>query len=331
MHVTRRIWRIVFSGFVCTMVSCHVITGTESIDATSQPATDTTQQHDNNNNTYATADTLEGFLQLFEPDSRPQGLHHDNRTGKTVISAGGGEMAKSDVCSPRPTSVKIEYPTDNPRVVFFPVCTLVERCGGCTTSPNVACVPTAIERSSYKALSGEYPTDGSGQLINPGYINIVIERHLTCRVQCMLDAEKCGPGKSFNARSCSCDCLEVRRCLPPLVFDPENCSCNCGPVNCCPAGQATPCRLVLNNNTCQCDVTDRMYINAGGSIPSLQQVVTNAQATPSAAAPNTTSTTSSANDPCANYKCPPRTVKYVNNRGVCACRLQNTIPRQGGP
>ncbi|XP_059168063.1 uncharacterized protein LOC131950049 [Physella acuta] len=352
MHLKSALLNCFVLGFICTMVRCNVIVSTDSTVDTTQPPSETTQppsgtaqptsgpsqpssgpsQPTTDTSGYESAETLEGFLTLFANDSKPQEISYsfDNATGKAVISAAGGRLAESDDCSPRPTTVRIEVPLDNPRVRYFPLCTRIERCGGCTATPNVACVPTYVERVSYKVLKGEYPYDGAQHLMFPGYANVVIERHVTCRVQCMLNAEKCGPGKSFDSYRCSCQCLDIRRCEPPFFFDPETCRCSCGPVNCCPAGQATPCRLVVNNSTCLCDIDNRIHISTGNSNgnSSSLQVVHNvpAETTPPPATPSTTTATSSANDPCATYPCPPRTSKYLTPQGLCSCRLDRPRP-----
>ncbi|XP_059168065.1 uncharacterized protein LOC131950050 isoform X2 [Physella acuta] len=317
MHLARRILQIVFLGFLCTMVSCHGLISDESIDATSQPDTETTQQYDNNNN-YEKASTLEGFIRLLGDDPRQvlSSMYGQNDGGKNI--------AKPDICSPRPISVKLKYNLDRTGIIHYPVCTLVDRCGGCST-PGVKCVPTKTEWLNLTAIAAEYSNTAIAWTYKEVYV--AIRRHLSCKIQCSLNDEKCGPKKIFKAADCLCYCREHLKCESPFFLDPETCNCTCGPINCCPDGPAKPCHLVLNNKTCQCDLKPQMYSNASGSIPSSQQVVTSALSTPPAAAPNTTSTTSSANDPCANYKCPPRTVKYVNNGRGCACRTQNVIPQ----
>ncbi|XP_059168066.1 uncharacterized protein LOC131950050 isoform X3 [Physella acuta] len=203
MHLARRILQIVFLGFLCTMVSCHGLISDESIDATSQPDTETTQQYDNNNN-YEKASTLEGFIRLLGDDPRQvlSSMYGQNDGGKNI--------AKPDICSPRPISVKLKYNLDRTGIIHYPVCTLVDRCGGCST-PGVKCVPTKTEWLNLTAIAAEYSNTAIAWTYKEVYV--AIRRHLSCKIQCSLNDEKCGPKKIFKAADCLCYCREHLKCV----------------------------------------------------------------------------------------------------------------------
>lgn len=234
----------------------------------------------------------------------------DRDDGKQYIS-GGGRMAIPDTCSPRNVTIRIkmEGETDSD-IAYFPRCTKIERCGGCTSDPNLACVPRYTERISLKVLKGRVPYPGAAHLEFTGFANVIVDRHMTCKVSCKLNAQSCGPLKTFDGRRCSCKCTATSVCPPPLVWDSENCSCACGNViQCCEDKSSDDCGMVWNTKTCQCDLTDdgRIHISAGAA-------KTIAESAGTTTAPASTGQP----DPCLRFTCPGR-LRKVRKGTVCRC------------
>ncbi|BFZ14833.1 hypothetical protein BsWGS_17872 [Bradybaena similaris] len=199
--------------------------------------------------------SMDDFLAVLQRDGNPVSTgdifsNYTDQSGAIYIST-GGRMAQPDDCSPRDTTVRLTFDNTNPNIVFFPRCTKIERCGGCCASPHLECVPSYTERVSYKVIKAEQPYPGSNHLEWKGeYANVILDRHVTCRVQCTLTPDKCGPKKDFQERQCGCKCRVYERCLPPKVWDPEECECKCAEVHaCCTSGEA--CGMFFSKDTCE--------------------------------------------------------------------------------
>ncbi|CAL1544186.1 unnamed protein product [Lymnaea stagnalis] len=302
--------------------------------------------------------TIEAFVALLTKNGRQMTISdiysvNDSETGKMVIE-GGGRLAEPDDCSPRLTTVRLNFTNDS-RVVHFPRCTKIERCGGCCSSANLECVPAYAERVSLKVVKAEMKTLGSSHMTYTGFSTVIVDRHVTCRVQCSLNEQKCGPLKTFLQNQCSCRCKEYRRCQSPHIWDPESCDCKCAvEQNCCLAGQ--PCALVLNPSTCECSVDGRTLIESRANLTDEQRAQyraslnqgntansssdstdaetpnsdeeTTHETTPATTTTTTTTTTNTITteqSPCAGQRCPPHMVSVWNtNVNRCACR---PIPR----
>ncbi|KAK3747095.1 hypothetical protein RRG08_046482 [Elysia crispata] len=195
--------------------------------------------------------TMEEFMTLLRVNGRPVTEHdiyskYPSLT-KYRISAQGGYMAEADVCSPREMTVEFDLPEAIHGEVFFPRCTRVMRCGGCCASRHVACVPVEIEKKVFNVVESSVPFLRSDHLIFSGFRKVVVERHLSCRLQCNLSQKKCGPHKIFLPEQCTCACAKTFRCFGAKSWDPENCRCACMDTQNCFTGQK------LNQQTCRCE------------------------------------------------------------------------------
>lgn len=176
----------------------------------------------------------------------------ETQDGKRVIT-GGGVMATPDECSPRNVSVRLplDYSTSN--VAYWPECTMVQRCGGCT-QPNLACEPLYKEKIVLKVMRAEYSHPGAMNLQWKGYQSVEVERHLSCRPTCTLNATICGPLKTFQPYQCKCQCKSFSQCNSLQRWDETSCSCGCpNALSCCPAGQdQSTCQNRFDHATCRC-------------------------------------------------------------------------------
>lgn len=172
-------------------------------------------------------------------------------TGKLMVS-GGMEFAVPDGCHPRQTSVEIFEPGLPPNSILYPRCVKVLRCGGCCGTPNVECVPWYVERAVYNLLELSMGSPAGYQVVRP--YPLQIERHVSCKCECTLSQEVCGPNKEFSSAACSCLCRENVRCFPPKMFNPETCGCECATREVCCPPNYRDCRFEFNEETCECDV-----------------------------------------------------------------------------
>uniref|UniRef100_A0A0B7B9G0 Platelet-derived growth factor (PDGF) family profile domain-containing protein n=1 Tax=Arion vulgaris TaxID=1028688 RepID=A0A0B7B9G0_9EUPU len=278
----------------------------------------------------------------------------------------GDRIAQPDECSPRDTTVRLTFENSHPNWVYFPRCTQIERCGGCCASTNLECVPSYIERVTYKVLKAEVPFPGSPLLEWKGeFSSVILERHMSCRVQCTLTSIKCGPKKEFLNRQCECKCRNYLRCQPPLVWDPEHCECKCAEVlTCCKQGEL--CGLVFNKDTCECGIDvlhirnnitrediesyNAMLENATTTTDMVPSSSTESSSPPPGASSsptveariettvssNTTTSSTAANtttteyDPCPRVTCPINHYKHLNVHGSCSCRRNFFGSPRGG-
>ncbi|KAH9505691.1 hypothetical protein Btru_055511 [Bulinus truncatus] len=284
----------VHSTVVNNVISQSNVTTADSIST----GNDSTQY------TYQNIHTVQDFIGLLrQEDGRPLVMselfsEYDNTTGKFVVAEGGGRVAEPDDCSPRMTTVRLNFTHTDPKVVYFPQCTKIERCGGCCSSPNLECIPSYTERVSMRVFKAEVSSTEEG-LVYKGFAPVIVERHVMCRIQCSLSAEKCGPSKTFVRHQCVCKCRDVQRCQPPRVWDPDLCSCTCAvQTECCPNGQ--PCGLAFNRDTCQCSPdTGVVRISASNTYTegNNNQIV-------NVSSSGATTVAANSNDPCANWSCP---------------------------
>ncbi|KAI8798775.1 balbiani ring protein 3 [Biomphalaria glabrata] len=302
--------------------------------------------------------TLEAFMDILRLDDG-QAFNvtdfitsYDNETGKFLVSEGGGRIADPDDCSPRLSTVRLNVTSPDPKIVFFPQCTKMERCGGCCSSPNLECVPSYTERVSLKVFKAEVPSTDATQFVYKGFQTVIAERHLMCRIQCTLDETKCGPQKLFLRNQCMCKCRQDLRCDSPRAWDPEVCSCVCAiKKECCPSGQQ--CGLIFDPVKCDCAINNNvMRASSGANITAEQHQnywstygnnTSNAMNDLETQTASPTSTTTSTtlpptittvplpvpDDPCARHSCPGNMIKVVVlPANICGCRMR---PRTGRP
>ncbi|GFO39055.1 platelet-derived growth factor subunit a [Plakobranchus ocellatus] len=207
--------------------------------------------------------SMEDFLSLLTIGGRPATAEdiyskYISQSGEKVVD-GGGLLAVPDQCSPRPTTVDLGVKSENPRVVYFPTCAKVPRCGGCCTSPHVSCVPDQIETLNLNVIKAVVPYPDAVYLMFSSFKEIPVESHVRCRLHCSLSPDACGPKKIFQPERCGCKCAESKRCRGNTVWDEETCSCQCANKQvCC-------CGMVFNSDKCECEVaSDRQVSSAKG-------------------------------------------------------------------
>jgi hypothetical protein len=195
-------------------------------------------------------------------------------------------IATPDVCEPRPTTVAIPPDTD-PRIVYWPTCTQVPRCGGCCGLDLLECTPLEVEPINVLVMKQRISANDSSRYEYLGNVNIVLEKHLRCDCHCRTkqsdcnaatqdydeascscrcrnshDATSCPAPKRWDEKHCRCVCPVLVNCLDDEYFDFNSCSCiRRSPVAASASISSDPCanqtcrsgyRSVLVNNVCQC-------------------------------------------------------------------------------
>ncbi|GFN78081.1 platelet-derived growth factor subunit b [Plakobranchus ocellatus] len=167
----------------------------------------------------------------------------------------GHEIAEPDHCEPHEATVEVRVDNLSPTSRLFPKCVVAKRCGGCCAVNNVICKPTHIEYSIYHLLEiGMIMPELQIGLV--GTYTVEVEQHLSCRCECTLSEEKCGPLKTFDSFACDCRCTDMtNRCHPPKVLSLETCGCVCARKReCCPGGNY--CGRYFNTDTYVISVAD---------------------------------------------------------------------------
>jgi len=202
-------------------------------------------------------------------------------------------IATPDVCEPRPSTVAIP-PDSDPRVIYWPTCTKVDRCGGCCGLDLLECAPTAVETIYVQVMKQRMSANDSSRYDYLGNVNIPLEKHLSCDCHCRTKATDCNAAtQDYDEESCSCRCRnsqEATSCPSPKRWDDKYCRCVCPVlVNCLDDEY-------FDFNSCSC-----------------------IRGAPMAAGQTSSLLSPSAHNPCANQTCRAgyRSV-LVNNS--CQCR-----------
>nr|XP_029715509.1 uncharacterized protein LOC109424767 isoform X1 [Aedes albopictus]XP_029715510.1 uncharacterized protein LOC109424767 isoform X1 [Aedes albopictus] len=185
-----------------------------------------------------------------------QGLVEEDSIDHRIFSNGygersGGEVPKPAGCNTQATIVSLrpENNTD-PRLIYSPACTRVERCSGCCVSKRLSCQPTSTRLRTFSVNVLEYVSGTKTRFKNRDLA--VIEEHVGCACQCRVKEEHCNVFQKYNARNCRCECnnLDDRsKCLQHSdikQWNPETCVCECLDPTDCTSGS------YYDHNFCKC-------------------------------------------------------------------------------
>jgi len=219
--------------------------------------------------------------QMFLPDTNTQ--QGFNQQGVEIMAS---MIATPDVCEVRPTTVVIP-PDSDPRVVYWPTCTKVDRCGGCCGLDLLECAPIEVRNITVQVMKQRMSETDSSRYEYLGNVDISLLQHVRCDCHCRVKATDCNAAtQDYDEDSCSCRCRNTNeatscpspkrwddkycRCVCPVLvnclddefFDFNSCSCVRGAAvvaggasalasNSCPSCRA-PYRQVFRDNRCQC-------------------------------------------------------------------------------
>ncbi|CAI6348307.1 unnamed protein product [Macrosiphum euphorbiae] len=93
---------------------------------------------------------------------------------------------------------------DDKSLYYYPMCTRVNRCGGCCSHDLLACRPTKTETLNFEVIVLQY--SGSGKLEFKGRKSVSVDQHLTCQCDCITEEENCAPLQVYNSDECRCMC-----------------------------------------------------------------------------------------------------------------------------
>lgn len=186
-----------------------------------------------------------------------QGLVEADSIDHRIFSNGygersGGEVPKPAGCNTQATIVSLrpENNTD-PRLIYSPACTRVERCSGCCVSKRLSCQPTSTRLRTFSVNVLEYVSGVKTRFKNRDLA--VIEEHVGCACQCRVKEEHCDPRiQTYNARNCRCECKNLddrSKCLQQSdikQWNPETCQCECLDATDCTSGS------YYDHNYCKC-------------------------------------------------------------------------------
>lgn len=210
----------------------------------------------------------------LEPMARnmfPQNAQTQQGFNREAVELMAAAIAEPDVCEPRPTTVPIP-PDEDPRIVYWPTCTKVDRCGGCCGLDLLECAPTAVETMIVQVMKQRMSANDSSRFEYLGNVNIPLEKHLHCDCHCRTKATDCNSAtQDYEEESCSCRCRnshEATSCPSPKRWDEKYCRCVCPVlVNCLDDEY-------YDFNTCSCvRGTPMVAVNGGVSLASDSQCV----------------------------------------------------------
>lgn len=193
--------------------------------------------------------------QMYNSDTR-QGF---NQQGVEIMAS---MIATPDICEPRPSTVEIP-PDSDPRVVYWPTCTKVNRCGGCCGLDLLQCEPTAVETITVQVMKQRISANDSSRYEYLGNVDIALEKHVGCDCHCRIKQTDCNPStQDYDEDSCSCRCRnshEATSCPSPKRWEEKYCRCVCPVLINCLDDE------YFDFNTCSC--VRGTAVVAGGAVP----------------------------------------------------------------
>ncbi|KAL8606233.1 hypothetical protein ACOMHN_012865 [Nucella lapillus] len=303
---------------------------------------------------------ISDFIRLLTRDGEPVReediiVRSENDDGKIVIAGSDDILAPSDECSPRNTTVRLRLMDQDPNVVIYPECTRVERCGGCTPTPYLACEPLYKEMVVLQVLKARYSYPGAISMNMEGVAPVQVERHLTCRATCTLTQEDCGGNSRFVPHLCRCQCQSYKHCNSRQEWNNVKCKCECpDEVSCCSHDKAgvqnRRCPMFFDHNFCECTLKENIGANPNASQAEIEawlasrqnrqpsdfhltnglpEAPTTPTIPPTATTPTTTPPpTTTGRASCAHLSCPRNMIRAMTASGRCLCQSPRR-PRRG--
>ncbi|XP_053694224.1 uncharacterized protein LOC128742053 [Sabethes cyaneus] len=184
---------------------------------------------------------------LVEPDSIDSRIFSKEGFGERSA----GEVPKPAGCNTQPTIVSLR-PENNsdPRLIYSPTCTRVQRCSGCCVSKRLSCQPTSTRTRTFTVNVLEYVSGVKTRFKSRDLA--LIEEHVGCACQCRVKEEHCNSLQRYNARNCRCDCVnndDRSKCLQQQdikQWNPDTCLCECNDPKECTSGS------YFDHNYCKC-------------------------------------------------------------------------------
>ncbi|XP_058834829.1 balbiani ring protein 3 [Topomyia yanbarensis] len=184
---------------------------------------------------------------LVEPDSIDPRIFSKEGFGERSA----GEIPKPAGCNTQPTIVSLR-PENNsdPRLIYSPSCTRVQRCSGCCVSKRLSCQPTSTRTRTFTVNILEYVSGVKTRFKSRDLA--LIEEHVGCACQCRIKEEHCNSLQRYNARNCRCDCVnndDRSKCLQQQdikQWNPDTCLCECNDSKECTSGS------YFDHNYCKC-------------------------------------------------------------------------------
>ncbi|XP_055607710.1 platelet-derived growth factor subunit B isoform X2 [Uranotaenia lowii] len=186
-------------------------------------------------------------FKLVEEDSIDQRIFSKEGFGERSA----GETPTPAGCNTQPTIVSLrpENNTD-PRLIYSPTCTRVNRCSGCCVSKRLSCQPTSTRTRIFTVNVLEYFSGTRTRFKNRDLVPI--EEHVGCACQCRVKEEHCNQLQRYNARNCRCECSnndDRDKCQQQQdikQWNPDTCLCECNEPKDCTSGS------YFDHNYCKC-------------------------------------------------------------------------------
>jgi hypothetical protein len=136
--------------------------------------------------------------------------------------------------------------------VFYPWCVRLPRCSGCCPSSRLKCVPTKTSFVNVTAVQLDYEGKFNGKFKLEGYRIFQIEKHESCRCECIQQQENCNEHQIYKPDECRCFCKDPSKgeeCLkrPDKVWIQDTCQCLCRHRFNCPTGST------FSQESCKCE------------------------------------------------------------------------------
>lgn len=191
--------------------------------------------------------SYDDLLNLIEEDSIDKRIFSKDGFGERSA----GEIPKPAGCNTQPTIVSLRPDNlSDPRLIYSPSCTRVNRCSGCCVSTRLSCQPTSTRTRTFTVTVLEYVSGTKTRFKSRDLA--LIEEHVGCSCQCRVKEEHCNSLQRYNPRNCRCDCAnneDRSKCLAQhdiKQWNPDTCLCECNETKDCTSGS------YFDHNYCKC-------------------------------------------------------------------------------
>ncbi|XP_060870220.1 vascular endothelial growth factor A-like [Metopolophium dirhodum] len=190
---------------VCWSLSVATVTCTESTDGTGHP-------REIPLNVIMELNQVQNFSELFTKFMPDTNMNDAQKlfvtTGFQNRNALDSEIKATLIPKAASCSVELQMISlkdiDDQSLYYYPMCTRVNRCGGCCGHDLLACRPTKIETLNFEVIVLQY--NGSGKLEFNGRKTVSVDQHLMCQCGCVIEEENCAPLQVYSPDECRCMC-----------------------------------------------------------------------------------------------------------------------------
>ncbi|KAK7602771.1 hypothetical protein V9T40_006745 [Parthenolecanium corni] len=198
-------------------------------------------------------DDSEQFLHQFVENGREfaesEGLNYGIRV-KSPFAQSTDASKKVPIanCKPELQTINLKD-TNDPTVIYYPMCVRLEQCAGCCNHELLMCQYTKSSPVNVTIMMTKYMGNKTLKYIGKKIVTLL--RHNECQCDCKTKAKDCRGGQIYKQDECRCVCAngnEEQQCTKQhnKLWNPATCQCACRNITECSSG------YFFDQNSCSC-------------------------------------------------------------------------------